>query len=133
MIRQVERTKWLTRVSPVSAFRYLAEEVSGNGVRRFEAFFNQANLFKQQLFDFVEEKDRPDKESPHFLTLPLTTGSAGISRLPVEFASVPQFVEEFSSIKNNLDLIMLDFVLLVILSLFFFTIGYFLIVRYDKR
>jgi len=133
MIRQVEKTKWLTRVSPVSAFRYLAEEICGTGVRRFESFFNQANLYKQQLYDFVEEKDRPDEKSPHFLTLPLTTGSAGISRLPVEYASVPQFVEKIPELRDNLKLILLDLSFLVVLNLLFFIIGYFLVVRYDKR
>jgi ABC-type transport system involved in multi-copper enzyme maturation permease subunit len=133
MIRQVEKTKWLTRVSPVSVFRYLAEEISGTGVGRFERFYNQANLYKQQLYDFVEEKDRPDDKSPHLLTLPLTTGSAGISRLPVEYASVPQFVEKFPRLGDNLNLIFLDLFVLVALNLLFFVIGYFLVVRYDKR
>jgi len=86
MISQVERTKLLTRVSPVSVFQYLTEEIAGTGVKRFENFFRQANRFKQLLYDFVEEKDRPDDKSPHLLTLPLTTGNAGISRLPVEYA-----------------------------------------------
>lgn len=133
MIRQVEKTKWLTRVSPVSVFRYLAEEISGTGVGRFEHFYNQANLYKQHLYDFVEEKDRPDDKSPHLLTLPLTTGSAGISRLPVEYASVPQFVESFPRLGDNLNLIFLDLFVLVALNLLFFVIGYFLVVRYDKR
>jgi ABC-type transport system involved in multi-copper enzyme maturation permease subunit len=133
MIQQVEKTKWLTRVSPVSVFRYLAEEISGTGVRRFESFYRQAALYKQQLYDFVEEKDRPDESSPHFLTLPLTTGSAGISRLPVEYASVPQFSERLPRLRDNLRLIFLDLSVLVVLGLLFFIVGYFLIVRYDKR
>lgn len=133
MVNQVERTKWMTRISPVSVFRYLTEEISGTGVKRFENFFLQAKRFKQFLYDFVEEKDRPDEKSPHFLTLPLTTGSAGISRLPVEYASVPQFIEEFSRLKDNLSLIIIDLTILVILGLLFFITGYFLVVRYDKR
>lgn len=133
MIRQVEKTKWLTRVSPVSVFRYLAEEISGTGVGRFEHFYNQVNIYKQQLYDFVEEKDRPDDKSPHLLTLPLTTGSVGISRLPVEYASVPQFVERLPRLGDNLKLIFMDLFVLVVLNLLFFIIGYFLVVRYDKR
>ena len=133
MVKQVEKTKWMTRISPVSVFRYLTEEISGTGVKRFENFFLQANRFKQFLYDFVEEKDSPDEKSPHFLTLPLTTGSAGISRLPVEYASVPQFNEEFPRLKDNLLLIIIDLTILVILGLLFFITGYFLLVRYDKR
>lgn len=133
MVNQVEKTKWMTRISPVSVFRYLTEEISGTGVKRFENFFLQANRFKQLLYDFVEEKDSPDEKSPHFLTLPLTTGSEGISRLPVEYASVPQFNEEFLRLKDNLLLIIIDLTILVILGLLFFITGYFLLVRYDKR
>jgi len=133
MVNQVEKTKWITRISPVSVFRYLTEEISGTGVKRFENFFQQANRYKQVLYDFVEEKDRPDEESPHFLTLPLTIGSAGISRLPVEYASVPQFSEKFPRLKDNLSLIIIDLTILVILGLLFFITGYFLMVRYDKR
>ena len=133
MIQQVEKTKWLTRVSPVSVFRYLAEEISGTGVRRFENFYNQVFLYKQQLYDFVEDKDRTDDKSPHFLTLPLTTGSAGISRLPVEYASIPQFEERLPHLRDNFGLIISDLAVLIVLSLLFFVIGYFLVVRYDKR
>lgn len=133
MVNQVEKTKWITRISPVSVFRYLSEEISGMGVKRFDNFFRQANRFKQLFYDFVEEKDRPDENSPHFLTLPLTTGSAGISRLPVEYTSIPQFKEEFPRMKDNLSLIAIDLAILVILGLFFFITGYFLLVRYDKR
>jgi len=133
MINQVEKTKWLTRISPVSVFQFLTEEISGTGVKRFENYFHQANKYKQLLYDFVEEKDRPDEKSPHFLTLPLTTGSAGISRLPVEYASVPQFNEQFPLLKDNLSLIIIDLTILVILGLLFFITGYFLVVRYDKR
>ena len=133
MIRQVEKTKWLTRFSPVSVFRYLTEEISGTGVRRFETFYQQANRFKQSFYAFIEEKDRPDEDSPHFLTLPLTTGGAGISRLPVEYASVPQFTEQFPRLKDNLALIITDLAILVVLGLVFFVTGYFLVVRYDKR
>lgn len=133
MIRQVERTKRLTRLSPVSLFRYLAEEISGTGVRRFERFFNQADLYRRQLYDFVEEKDRPDAKSPHFLTLPLTTGSAGISRQPVEYASVPRFEEEMPRFENQIGLIVRDLSALFVLNLLFFLIGFYLVVRYDKR
>ena len=133
MVNQVEKTKWMTRISPVSVFRYLTEEISGTGVKRFENYFYQANKYKQLLYDFVEEKDRTDEESPHLLTLPLTTGSVGISQRPVEYASVPQFVEEFPRLKDNLSLIIIDLTILVILGLLFFITGYFLVVRYDKR
>ncbi len=133
MIIQVEKTKRITRISPVSVFRYLAEEISGTGVKRFEKFYIQANQFKQQMYSFVEEKDRPDPKSPHFLTLPLTTGSAGISRLPVEYPAVPQFEEKIPELRDNLSLIIIDLTVLVILSIIFFIVGYFLVVRYDKR
>lgn len=133
MVNQVEKTKWMTRISPVSVFRYLAEEISGTGVKRFENFYNQAVQYKQRLYDFVEQKDKPDDRSPHFLTLPLTIGSAGISRLPVEYSSVPQFQERLPRLQDNLSLIITDAAILVILSLVFFVAGYFLIVRYDKR
>jgi ABC-type transport system involved in multi-copper enzyme maturation permease subunit len=133
MISQVERTKWMTRISPVSVFRYLTEEVGGTGVKRFESFYRQASRYKQTLYDFIEDKDRPDEKSPHFLTLPLTTGSTGISRRPVEYASVPQFDERFPRLKDNLILIIIDLSILVILSLVLFITGYFLLVRYDKR
>ncbi|MFC2160568.1 ABC transporter permease [Acidobacteriota bacterium] len=133
MVNQVEKTKWMTRLSPVSVFQYLTEEIAGTGVNRFENFFKQSNRFKQILYDFVEEKDRPDEKSPHFLTLPLTTGSAGISRNPVEYASMPQFNEEFPQLKDNLSLIIIDLAILLILGLLFFILGYFFMVRYDKR
>jgi ABC-type transport system involved in multi-copper enzyme maturation permease subunit len=133
MINQVERTKWITRVSPVSVFRYLTEEISSTGVGRFRDFYSQVNQYKRQLYEFVEEKDRLDPKSPHLLTLPITTGNAGISELPVEFSSIPRFDEQLSSLKDNLEKIIIDLALLTVLSIIFFYSGFILFVRYDKR
>jgi ABC-type transport system involved in multi-copper enzyme maturation permease subunit len=132
MVDQVEKTKSITRISPVSVFRYLAEEISGTGVRRFENFYEQADQYKQSLYEFIEIKDRPDPESPHFL--PLVLGiNAGISRLPVEFSSVPRFEEKLPSLGENFKLIILDLAILFCLCIAFFYIGFVLFVKYDKR
>jgi len=133
MVDQVEKTKWITRISPVSIFRYLSEEISGTGVSRFKNFYAQANQYKEQLYKFVEERDKLDPKSPHLLTLPLTTGPSGISKLPADFASIPKFEEKLPSIKDNLKRIIIDSSILVFLSILFFYLGYFLFVRYDKR
>lgn len=133
MINQVERTKFITRISPVSVFRYLAEEISGTGVNRFKNFYSQANRYKKQMHVFVEEKDKLDPKSPHLLTVVLTIGSAGISRLPVEFSAVPMFEEKLPALRDNLNLIIIDLAILVFLCIGFFILGFFFFVRYDKR
>jgi ABC-type transport system involved in multi-copper enzyme maturation permease subunit len=133
IINQVEMTKNLTRISPVSTFRFLAEEIAGNGVNRYRTFFTQANAYKNQLYNFVVDKDSEDNESPHFPTVALTMGREGISKKPVDAASIPRFEEKLPGISDNMKQIIFDITILVFLSLVFFSLGYFLVVRYDKR
>lgn len=132
MIRQVERTKNNTKISPVSVFRSLVEEIAGTGVNRFRNFYSQVNRYKIQLYRFVETKDSLDPESPHLIPLAYHMNQ-GISQKPVEFSSVPRFEEELPSVKDNLKPIIVDLAILALLSIVFFYLGYILFVRYDKR
>ena len=132
MVQQVEKTRSVTKISPVSIFRSLVEEITGSGVNRFRNFYNQVNRYREQLYSFVETKDKLDPKSPHFVPLAYEMRT-GISELPVEFSSVPKFEEKLPSVKDNLKRIIIDSAVLVFLCILFFYLGYFLFVRYDKR
>jgi len=132
MVQQVERTRTVTKTSPFSIFRSLVEEIAGTGVNRFRNFYDQVNRYREQLYSFVEAKDKLDPKSPHFVPLAYEMNT-GISTLPVEFSSVPKFEEKLPSIKDNLRRIIIDSAILVFLCILFFYLGYFLFVRYDKR
>jgi ABC-type transport system involved in multi-copper enzyme maturation permease subunit len=132
MVRQVEKTRTVIKISPVSIFRSLVEEIAGTGVNRFRNFYDQVNRYREQLYLFVETKDKLDPKSPHFVPLAYEMNT-GISTLPVEFSSIPKFEEKLPSIKDNLKRIIMDSAILIFLSVLFFYLGYFLFVRYDKR
>jgi ABC-type transport system involved in multi-copper enzyme maturation permease subunit len=132
MVQQVEKTRSVTKISPVSIFRSLVEEIAGTGVNRFRNFYEQVNRYREQLYSFVETKDKLDPKSPHLVPL-VYEMHTGISELPVEFSSIPKFEERLPSIKDNLKRIMVDSAVLIFLSILFFYLGYFLFVRYDKR
>ena len=132
MVRQVEKTKTIIKISPVSIFRSVVEEIAGSGVNRFRNFYNQVNRYRERLYGFVEEKDKRDPKSPHFVPLAYEMRT-GISELPVEFSSIPMFEEKLPSIKDNLKRIIIDSAILVILSILFFYLGFSLFVMYDKR
>ena len=132
IIRQVQKTKDVTKISPVSVFRSLTEEISGTGVRRFQNFYDQVNRYKNQLYQFVESRDKADPQSAHLIPLAYHM-NVGISNKPVDFSLVPTFEEKLPSIKDNLKRIIIDSAILVFLCILFFYLGYFLFVRYDKR
>jgi ABC-type transport system involved in multi-copper enzyme maturation permease subunit len=132
MVQQVEKTRSVTKISPVSIFRSLVEEIAGTGVNRFRNFYDQVNRYREQLYSFVETKDKLDPKSPHLVPLAYEM-HMGISVLPVEFSSIPKFEEKLPSIKDNLKRIIIDLAILIFLSILFFYLGYFLFVRYDKR
>jgi len=132
MIRQVEKTKDVTKISPVSVFRSLTEEIAGTGVRRFRSFYAQITRYKNQLYQFVESRDRADPQSAHLLPLAYQM-NVGISVKPVDFSLVPKFEEKIPSLKDSFHPIIIDFAILVLLSLVIFYVGYLLFVRYDKR
>jgi hypothetical protein len=132
MIRQVEKTKNVTKISPVSVFRSLAEEISGTGVRRFQDFYAQINRYRNQLYQFVEFKDKADPQSVHLIPLAYHM-NVGISNKPVDFFIVPRFEEKIPSIKDGLHQIIIDLGILVVLSLMTFYVGYLIFVKYDKR
>jgi ABC-type transport system involved in multi-copper enzyme maturation permease subunit len=132
LILQVQRTKDVTKISPVSVFRSLTEEISGSGVLRFQNFYGQVNRYKNQLYQFVESVDKADPKSVHLIPLAYSM-YVGISNKPVDFSLVPKFEERLPSVKDNLKRIIIDSAMLVFLSILFFYLGYFLFVRYDKR
>jgi len=132
MVNQVEKTKDITRISPVCVYQYLVEDISGTGIDRFKSFYRQVKQYKQRMYQFVQEKDKQDPDSNHYLFLALGIYS-GISFKPVVISSVPRFEEELPSIKDNGQSIIFDFSLLIILCVLLFYVGYVLFIRYDKR
>ena len=132
MISQVEKTKNIIRISPVCVYQYLIEDISGTGINRFKSFYRQALQFKRRMYQFVQEKDKQDPDSNHYLYLALGIYS-GISFKPVDFSSVPQFEETMPTIVNNSKYLIVDSAVLLVLCILVFYIGYILFVRYDKR
>lgn len=132
MIRQVEITKKVIRISPVSVFRSLTEEISGTGLHRFQNFYAQIKRYKDQLYQFVESRDKADPQSIHLIPLAYQM-NVGVSNKPVDYFLVPTFEEKIPSIKDGVHQIAMDIGILVFLNLITFYVGYLLFIRYDKR
>ena len=72
LLRQLEVAQAATQASPVAAFRYLGEAVSGTGVNHYRFFLSQVEDYRRLLLDFASELDSaPDvraraEETPVF-------------------------------------------------------------------
>jgi hypothetical protein len=132
LILQVEKANNITKISPVSVFQSLTDEISDSGVGRFKKFYAQVERYKKQLYQFVESRDNADPKSVHLIPLAYHM-NVGISRMPVDFSLVPRFEERISALKDNLHQIIVDYVVIIVFNIIIFYLGYLLFVRYDKR
>jgi ABC-type transport system involved in multi-copper enzyme maturation permease subunit len=132
LIRQAAGTKALIRVSPISLFSGLTEEIAGTGIGRFEDFYAQVNRYREGLYRFVEDRDRQDPASVHLIPLGAWEQVA-ISGLPVGFDLVPKFQEKIPSPKDRFRQVIGPLGFLLVLSIVMFYLGYLIFVRYDKR
>jgi ABC-type transport system involved in multi-copper enzyme maturation permease subunit len=116
---QVQLARQLLRASsPTTIYSYVMESLAGTGFARHRQFVQAAQRYRNQFVDFIKATDRADPDSHHQYYL-----KEGLSEKPVNFESVPRFVESTStgaSVENALT----NLGLLVLLSGVFLLAGY---------
>lgn len=132
LVRQAAGTRSLVRLSPVSLFSGLAEEIAGTGLGRFESFYAQVERYRTDLYRFVESRDREDPASVHLIPLG-AWHPEGISALPVDFSLIPRFAERLPAPADRLPRLISGFAVLAGSAILVFAFGFLLFIRYDKR
>ena len=114
-ISQVKHARTITRLSPVTIFRHLLEAFAGTGFERHLQFLENVKSYTQQFRVFIDDTDRADPESPHFIGI-----REGMSTKPVSPEAVPKFEDALSLSKDfnaaAMDLLLLTLFVIVLLS-----------------
>ena len=114
-ISQVKRARAITRLSPVTIFQHLLEAFAGTGFERHLQFLENVKSYTQQFRVFIDDTDRADPESLHFIGI-----REGMSEKPVSPEAVPQFEDTLSLSKDfnaaAMDLLLLTLFVIVLLS-----------------
>ena len=129
MIEQIEKAQRMTAISPTSLFASLSEKIAYTGIHRFKEFYQQAYDYRLQFKQYILDRDKTDNDSPHLLN---EWHKSTISQKPVDATGIPRFEERqmsFESFQNAL----LEFSILVLFNLIFFSLAYVAFIKYDVR
>lgn len=130
MFHQLENTRKFTLVSPFSLFEYMNEGIVGGGYLRFQNVWKDLHEYQAQFFNFFQELDARDPDSPHWFN---PREDLSTTRKPVDFESVPLFQEDPLTLAERL-LFMRTYLVVMILYIgLIFCLTFFLFLRYDVR
>ena len=114
-IDQVQRSRTVSRVSPVTIFQHLLESFAGTGFERHLQFLENAQHYAREYREFVIDTDSADPESLHLIGV-----REGMSQKPVNPTAVPKFEDTLSLSKDfnaaAVDLLLLTLFVIVLLS-----------------
>lgn len=130
MISQVERTRMITYLSPVSLFQYMSESVVGGGYVRFRKNWDDLHLFQGQFLTFFKDKDAADKDSPHWYN-PYEDYST--TKKKVSLGEAPQYRERTISLIERISDAGIFFMLMTLYATAIFSLTFVLFARYDVR
>lgn len=128
MLSQIRSARAFTMVSPAMLYQVTVENICNTGIARFERFFKDVNRYKDQLKQFVLDKDKRDKESPHLLN---EWHSNCISQKPVDFNRIPKFKEKDVGLKEAIRESMLLILVLIFSNMLIFLLAYASFLRGD--
>lgn len=93
---QLEVTRTLSSISPMSLFQYGSERLTGSGLERDQRFLNQAWAFRTQLEDYFRTTDAKDPMSPHIAFF-----RDYMSNIEVDPQAVPKFQFQENSASDG--------------------------------
>ncbi len=130
MFKQLERTRLLTLVSPVSLFDYANEAIVGGGYTRFRNVWADLHEYQGRFLEFFKTLDAADSDSPHWYN-PYEDYST--TKKPVSFEQVPLFEEKPLSFAERFSFLRNYLVVLIAYTAIVFSLTFVLFLRYDVR
>jgi len=130
MFNQLEKTRLLSTISPVSLFDYMNEAVVGGGYLRFREMWEDLHTYQTLFLQFFKEFDANDPDSPHWYN---PTENLSTTRKPVNFEEVPIFEEKSISLEERFSYILKYLLIIVIYTAVIFFLTFVFFVRYDVR
>ncbi len=135
MIAQAYAGRNYTCISPTVIYQRASEAIASTGINHSVNLYRQIRQYQVNLKEYIRSKDSEDPDSLHLLS-PNTNAVRmwkTISHKPVDFDTVPKFVERDLGLGESLQLAIWDIGLLVLFNLVFFTAAFVSFLRYDVR
>lgn len=101
LLDQAALSERFNSVSPFASFRYASECLSGTGLQYHRQFFRNTRIYRNELMDFVRQKDMKDPQSKHRLTSVRRVKS--MSQQPLDPEEIPRFMDPKMSISDAID------------------------------
>jgi hypothetical protein len=121
---QTELSRYLSMVSPLSDFTFLATDLSSTGTRNQVHFGQVSSLFWQAFRDYMQQRVAAlQKKDP----------STDWYNTPVDMSDMPRFQYKEEALSGRVKSTMPAFALLIIYSVILFLAAYFSFIRYDVR
>ncbi|HUX06330.1 MAG TPA: ABC transporter permease subunit [Acidobacteriota bacterium] len=117
----------ISRVSPASALTYVGLNMAGTGFHNQENFLSQLTSYRERFTEYVEQQqEKEEQRGGGFMH-----GSSEQGQL--DLTGIPEFRFVNMSIGESINLTLIDLMMMVIISIIFYTLGFVLFIRYDVR
>jgi len=130
MFLQLDRTRYVTLLSPVSLFEYMCEAIVDGGYVRFRKNWDDMRKYQPQFLTYFKDKDAADADSPHWYN-PYENYST--TRKAVNFDELPRYSEIRMPISERLASAMMYLTIIIVYSVVIFMTSFMLFIRYDVR
>jgi ABC-type transport system involved in multi-copper enzyme maturation permease subunit len=115
---------WISMISPLSDFTYLATDLSSSGIRSRSHFSRIEEGWWRAFGAYTRKK---------LASLQEENPTADLWNTPVDVSDMPRFQYRQEALKDRFGGTIRFFVVLIIFNLIFFTAAYFSFIKYDVR
>jgi ABC-type transport system involved in multi-copper enzyme maturation permease subunit len=122
-------------VSPVVVYQRACEAIAGTGISHCVNLRRQIRQYREDLFQYIRDEDSKDPNSVHLVFDEMFCAEhwKTISHEPVDFNTVPKFVERDLPLGASLKAASWGIGLLTVFNLLFFAACFVSFLRYDVR
>ena len=131
-ISQVNLGRNITKISPVTIYQCISEEMFGTGVSRFRSLYDQLKRYRETLKSHLIDEDNKDPESWHLLAEGTPPGIL-LSQKPIDYNTIPKFIESEPSVAEAFRNALWDITALVLITLVLFMAAYVSFLKCDVR
>lgn len=122
--RQMKLSIYLSMMSPLSSFTYLATDLSATGMRNLEHFKRLDDRYMEIFRDYAKKK---------MAGLHELDPTINVYNSPVDVSDMPRFQYSDERLLDRFNGVLPFFTALIIFNILFFSAAYFSFIRYDVR
>ena len=120
----------ISRISPASAVTYIGMNMSNTGYSAQEYFLKQLTTYRDTFADKINlEQEKEMKANAGRGRWGAATNEEGT----IDITQVPTFKNNWMTLGESIENSLLDYLMMIIISIIFYALGFVLFLRYDVR